>query len=272
MKLEIAARQLSDCAAGPSCGYAPQTLNRGCFCITLERAALYEALNRESQDPDFCSRFIETRPTLFSNVPVFLARADIAAMLRVVLAIEATARLPGYREAAMSWAPDIARHDFGPRGVFMGYDFHLATDGPKLIEINTNAGGAYLNALLFRAQHACCAEMDVGLQASGTEGFESTVVDMFRNEWALQRGTGNLGRVAIVDVRPEEQYLYPEFLLAQRLFQRHGIDAVIASPERLRYERDRLWAGGETVDLVYNRLVDFCARRPHSRAFARRLP
>jgi hypothetical protein len=144
----------------------------------------------------------------------------------------------------------------------MGYDFHLAADGPKLIEINTNAGGAYLNALLARAQHACCAEMDVGLQASGTEGFESAVVDMFRNEWALQRGRGNLGRVAIVDDRPEEQYLYPEFLLAQRLFQRHRIDAVIVGPEQLRYEGGRLWAGADTIDLVYNRLVDFAFSDP----------
>jgi hypothetical protein len=254
---------MSDCAAVPSCGgYVSQTLNRECFCITLERAALYEALNRESQDPDFCSRFIETRPTLFSNVPVFLARADIAAMLRIVLAIEATARSPGYRERVLSWAPDIARRDFGPRGVFMGYDFHLAADGPKLIEINTNAGGAYLNALLARAQQACCAEMEVGLQASGTEDFESAAMDMFRDEWTLQRGRAHLRRIAIVDDRPEEQYLYPEFLLAQRFFQRHGIDAVIVGPEQLRYEGGRLWAGADTIDLVYNRLVDFAFNDP----------
>ena len=30
-----------------------------------------------------------------------------------------------------------------PRGVFMGYDFHLTESGPKLIEINTNAGGGH---------------------------------------------------------------------------------------------------------------------------------
>ena len=29
----------------------------------------------------------------------------------------------------------------------MGYDFHLTPDGPRLIEINTNAGGALLNGL-----------------------------------------------------------------------------------------------------------------------------
>ena len=51
-------------------------------------------------------------------------------------------------------------------GVFMGYDFHLAADGPKLIEINTNAGGAFLNALLAKAQRACCAEIEVALSKS----------------------------------------------------------------------------------------------------------
>jgi hypothetical protein len=253
---------MTDCVAVPGCGYAPQALNRECFCLTLEREALHAALNRESQDPDFCRRLVETRPTLFSNVPVFLARADVAAMLRMVLAIEAAVQSRGYREAVLSWAPDIANRDFGPRGAFMGYDFHLAADGPKLIEINTNAGGGYLNALLARAQHACCAEMELGLQSSGVEKFESAVIDMFRNEWALQRGTEELRRIAIVDDRPEEQYLYPEFVLARRLFQRNGIDAVIAAPELLRYEGGQLRAEGEVIDLVYNRLVDFAFGNP----------
>ena len=41
----------------------------------------------------------------------------------------------------------------------MGYDFHLGADGPMLIEVNTNAGAAFLNALLARAQRACGAGM-----------------------------------------------------------------------------------------------------------------
>jgi hypothetical protein len=92
---------------------------------------------------------------LFSNVPVFLPEAGVGEMLRVVHAVEAATRLPGYRHAVLSLALDIARHDFGPVGVFMGYDFHLAADGPRLIEVNTNAGGAFLNALLAKAQRAC---------------------------------------------------------------------------------------------------------------------
>jgi hypothetical protein len=69
-------------------------------------------------------------------------------------------------------------------------------------------------------------------------------------------------RVAIVDDRPHEQYLYPEFLLARRLFAKHGIDAVIADACRLAYQRGRLTVDGQPVDLVYNRLVDFPLERP----------
>jgi hypothetical protein len=60
----------------------------------------------------------------------------------------------------LSWASEVARPDFGPLGAFMGYDFHLAAAGPKPIEVNSNAGGAFLNALLAKAQRACCAEAD----------------------------------------------------------------------------------------------------------------
>jgi hypothetical protein len=178
-------------------------------------------------------------------------------MLRVVRAVEAATDLTGYRQAALAWAPEIARLDFGPRGVFMGYDFHLAADGLKLIEVNSNAGGAYLNALLAKAQRACCVEFVVAEESAKPEDFEPAVLSMFQHEWERQRGIGAPKRIAIVDDRPADQYLYPEFLLAQRIFQRHGIDAVIGDAETLRYEHGVLLSEGRPVDLVYNRLVDF---------------
>ena len=234
-----------------------ERLNRECFCITLDRAALCAALNEEAGDPGFCAHLIGTRPHLFSTAPVFLAVATMAAMQRTVGAIEAVTSLAGYRDAALAWAPEIARRSFGPRGVFMGYDFHLAADGLRLIEVNTNAGGAYLNAALAKAQRACCAEVETALRHAGADDFDAGVIRMFLAEWRLQRGTGAPSRVAIVDDRPEEQYLYPEFVLAQRCFIQHGIDAVIADASALRYEAGRLTVAGRSVDLVYNRLVDF---------------
>jgi hypothetical protein len=234
-----------------------ERLNRECFCITLDRDALCEALEREVGDPDFCATFIRTRPHLFSNVPVFLSKSGVAEMLRIVRAVEAAARLPGYRDASLSWAPEAAHGDHGPLGVFMGYDFHLAGDGPKLIEVNTNAGGAFLNALLVQAQRACCAEVEAALTRSGSNDFDSAILRMFQHEWILQRGTGAPRRIAIVDDRPEEQYLYPEFLLARRFFQKHGIESEIVDAARLRYEHGQLLIDDRPIDLVYNRVVDF---------------
>src|SRR5690606_6894297 len=120
----------------------------------------YEAIDREMGDPQFCATHMDSRTRLFSNVPVFLSSQDLEAMTKIVETVETATRLPSYREAALAWAPEIARFDPGPAGAFMGYDFHLGTDGPKLIEINTNAGGAFLNAALARAQRACCPQVE----------------------------------------------------------------------------------------------------------------
>jgi hypothetical protein len=160
-----------------------ERLNRECTCITLDREALCAAFEREAGDPEFCATLIRTRPNLFASATVFLSEAQVAAMLRAVRAIESLARLPAYRDAVLSRSPGTAQRDFGPRGAFMGYDFHLAHDCPRLIEINTNAGGAFLNALLARAQHACCEAMLTGLRRSEARDFDAAVARMFESEW-----------------------------------------------------------------------------------------
>jgi hypothetical protein len=123
---------------------AAERLNRGCFCITLDRYALMEALNREVGSRDFAQGLGKSHASLFSNVPAFVPAEALIEMAQVVDAVEAAARLPGYREAALSWAPPIARLDFGPVGALMSYDFHVTASGPKLIEVNTNAGGCMM--------------------------------------------------------------------------------------------------------------------------------
>ena len=237
-------------------------LNRDCMCMSLDWTALCAAIKREVDDPDFCERFLETHPHLFSGSPVFVPESDVAAMQRIVHAIEAVAGLPGFQAAAFAQAPEIAKRDFGPRGVFMGYDFHLAADGPKLIEVNTNAGGAFLNALLVKAQIACCAEVRDTLATPNGGDFEAAVIRMFESEWWLQGRSGAIGRIAIVDDRPEEQYLYPEFILARKFLAKHGIETVIADASELRHEQGRLTSKGLAFDLVYNRLVDFGLDHP----------
>lgn len=238
-------------------------LNQTCFCITLDRGALCDALESEARDPAFCETFISPKAHLFSTVPVFVSAAEVDQMQKVVAAIETTARLDAYRAAVLSWAPAISQRDHGPIGALMGYDFHLGMDGPRLIEINTNAGGAFLNALLARAQRACCAEMNL---PPNTHSFEEAAVLMFRNEWMRQRGTGALRRIAIVDDRPEEQFLYPEFVLARQVLAADGVDVVIADASQLQFKAGHLSFEGQPIDLVYNRLTDFAFDQPGHRA------
>jgi hypothetical protein len=240
-----------------------ERLNQNCFCVTLDRASLCEALEHEAADPEFCEAFIRPKAHLFANVPVFISASEIAEMQRVVAAIEATARLASYKAAVLSWAPEISQKDHGPVGALMGYDFHLGMDGPHLIEINTNAGGAFLNALLARAQRACCAEMDMPLKQ---HTFEDAAFRMFQDEWTRQRGTGGARRIAIVDDNPDEQYLYPEFVLVRQVLAARGVDAVIADAGHLRYEGGQLSVEGKPIDLVYNRITDFAFDQPEHRA------
>jgi len=206
------------------------------------------------------SELLKSRcPHVFAARPVFVSSLRLRQVNEVIQAIEQTVSSPGWREHALDSAPPIARHDpRGARGVFFGYDFHLDDDKLGLIEINTNAGGAMLNVLLARAQRSCCSGV-VGLSPGqdGPGGFERSILDMFAQEWSTSGEQRPLTRVVILDESPQAQYLYPEFLLFQRLFESAGIDCLIADPADLAFHNESLLVDGKPVDLVYNRLTDF---------------
>ena len=239
-------------------------LNQECYCITLDR----KALNTSLQD-----QLVETRNNpiganelnkLFSATPVFVPKTEIEAMERIVRAIESAAELPLYQEQVLSWAPEIAAFDPGPIGALMGYDFHLGSDGPQLIEVNTNAGGAFLNVLLARAQKRCCNPSE---QSAATnqmlDRFEEAVFDMFKQEWQRQSAVAMPNRIAIVDNDPESQFMFLEFELACQLLQAKGIDTVILDPSELNYADGVLTAHSKPIDMIYNRLVDFAFENPN---------
>ncbi len=236
-----------------------ERLNSSCFCTSLDADALKRALSAELGDSAVFELVAERFPYLFSSRPIYIADSQTRRMAEVVRAIESVVALPAYRERVLAGAPAIARHDpGGAKGVFFGIDFHLRGDRLGLIEINTNAGGALLNAAMARAHRACCLS-DARLLAAAQSGpaLESAIVDMFQAEWRRSDRGRELRTIAIVDAEPEQQYLYPEFLLFQRLFERHGLHAVIADPSALAFRGGRLWHGEVEIDLVYNRLTDF---------------
>ncbi len=233
-------------------------LNRQCFCIGTDIPGLYERMQVDLALRGVTQPLLESHPHLFSSAPVFVASTQIRQMREVVGAIESVLAIPQYRDEVLASSPAIAHKAVPPLGVFMGYDFHVGAGGVRLIEINTNAGGAFLNVAMMQAQQACCAGVVNFLgKPIEVEGIENRLVDMFLNEWKLARGDQLLKRIAIVDTRPEEQYLYPEFLLFKNMMESHGIDVVVADPSELRVQGSALLHASGQVDLVYNRLTDF---------------
>ena len=261
-------------------------LNAGCLCESLDRERLASELERVSQG--FNDIVMVQRPHLFASSVAFVGDEHIRQMAALIAAIERVVALPAYQvhvlADSLANSPDIARHQPGARGVFMGYDFHVGHAGPQLIEINTNAGGGLLNAVLARAQKACCDEVAALLPGDLADATpEQVFLDMFRTEWQAGRRSASAPRrkypwgadflpdslprtVAIVDLAPPLQYLYPEFLLFQRLFAQAGIEATICDPAELSFREGALWYGTNKIDLVYNRLTDFSLSEPASAA------
>lgn len=226
-----------------------QKLNRDCACTTIDQKELQRLLPAVTKD----------RPHLFSSTTVFISKKNFTEMENIISAIEEVIKIPGYQKMALERAPSIAHQDFGPHGVFMGLDFHLTDEGPKLIEINTNAGGALLNLELACAQKTSCKDLNMSIEVppEWPHKLEDEFVNMFLREWTLQGRSDKPNLIAIVDENPSDQFLFPEFVLFEKLFKKHGLDTIIADPKEISLHEGSLWYDGRKVDMIYNRLTDF---------------
>ena len=154
----------------------------------------------------------------------------------------------------------------------MGYDFHLTDNGPKLIEVNTNAGGAFIVSHLLRALEpniSCCYNSKIYGADTQPDNIDDFITDMFLREYKLGGGVGALTSIAIIDENPTAQYLYPDMLIAKDLLGAHGVQTVIVDPVELDYRDGKLWAGDLAIDMAYNRLTDFDLSDPRHGALRR---
>lgn len=259
MPVQISSCELSMCGAeGRS---SAEKLNLGCFCKTLNRGKLDSILKAD----DLAQDVLQTQPQLFSNTTVYISPTQLSQIREVVEAIERIIQSEQFQGAAVTVADDTAVSTAKNSGVFMGYDFHLSDDGPKLIEINTNAGGAFLNAALIGAQTVCCRDSALLIKRE-SPSIEDQFIAMFLKEWRYNNADLPLVRIAIVDENPPQQFLYQEFRMAKRLFELNGIKGVIVDPRQLVFENNTLTVDGEKIDLVYNRLTDFLLANDSSAA------
>jgi len=236
-------------------------LNRNCFCLPLDRAAIDAGITDQS-DVNSLGDLLTARSNLFAATPVFLTKSDTSAMLAQIAAFETLTSLKAFQRDIFDRSEPCGASVQGQtRGALMGYDFHITPGGPKLMEINTNAGGVFLVNAMHKSLNPKSSKY--GHSNSGkNQSFESNIAAMFIEEWCLAGKVGKPNTIAIVDDDPKNQFLYPEMLLAQEALNRHGIETHIVDPGDLSYDGDRLRFSNTNIDMVYNRLTDFALISP----------
>lgn len=188
-----------------------------------------------------------------------LPKNIIEQMQNLITAVEKVITISNEKNNNSSNSSNIRNDNL--KGIFMGYDFHLQNNNenknitPKLIEINTNAGGAFLNLCLLNAIYK-------NDKNNVADKLANEFVTMFKNEFAIfSNNQKNLQTIAIVDENPSEQFLYPEFEICQKILVKNNIQTIISSPENLSIQNNNLYYNnGIKIDFVYNRLTDFYLR------------
>lgn len=184
---------------------------------------------------------------------VTITRHDLRKMIELVRTLQQLSALQPYRLKIAPELPETGLFDPGHHSVMMGYDFHLSDDGPQLIEINTNNGGAWL------ASQAC---------RPGAKTFPSQVgkkiLATFIDDFALWKkySLARPQNIVIMDEQPEKQFLYKEMQIFAELFRQANINVNIADPGEIDISSEGVFYYGDSVDLIYNRHCDFYLQTP----------
>ena len=167
-----------------------------------------------------------------SKLPALLPRKDLQQMLRLIRVLFRLSQQDTYRQQVLPQLPSVARFDLGHDALMMGYDFHLSSDGPRLIEVNTNAGGGYIAWLSEAQSHQ---QYPTHLSAR----IKDRLFRSFSEEWRrFSAGKRPLQRVAILDETPADQPLYPEMVACRDWLCEQGVEAEIVAPEQLQAAAD----------------------------------
>lgn len=125
-------------------------------------------------------------------------------------------------------------------GACTSFDFHITPEGKlKLIEINTNASFLALGLELYQMQ-----QLPTAPNSSFTK---KDLVEMFKIDARLV--DHNLKKIFILDEKPEQQRLFIEFLLFQKIFKTESIESEIIDISDINKLPSK--------SFIYNRYTDF---------------
>src|SRR5579862_8601494 len=194
---------------------------------------------------------------------VQLRARDLRHMVCFVHAVGRLAETCAYRRAVdAEGLPAVAQYEPGYHSVMMAYDFHVTPEGPRLIEVNTNAGGSYLALLAQFGGDA--ADSDLRVRRAAARAM-ATFAQAFGDF------TGDPSRApdfaVVVDGRAPDGFSDPEphaFVAAMRAHW--GCEVGLAEPGEIEFADGALRLGGARVDFVYNRFCDFYMETPEMAA------
>jgi hypothetical protein len=240
-------------------------LNETCACMPIDPSKVAHTIAGASLE---LQNSLAQRPVMFAGSPVFISPSDLAEMQTLVSSIERVLHSAEFEEILQqrskdrhkAFAQKFCRGGSTP-GLFMGYDFHMTREGPRLIEINTNAGGAFIVQNLYNS----LSNMPLCGGNWGGPTDPAWMYNMLIREWQHAGRHGIPQTLAIVDEAPKTQFLHPDFVLARRYFEDYGIQVYVADPAEMKIQHGDLTLQGETIDLVYNRLTDFYFDNPAHR-------
>ncbi|MBF0180745.1 MAG: hypothetical protein HQM03_12050 [Magnetococcales bacterium] len=189
---------------------------------------------------------------------VTVSPGALRAMIRLARALRGLSLTPGWREAIRAETPASFLTDPGNEAVMMGYDFHLTPNGPRLIEVNTNAGGGLMAHRALAPDFPPGPEFPEGSFDPG-QRHQRELLATFGEEMALFSGGAILkpSLLVILDEAPEEQFLYPEMRAFAALLTAWGCETVIADPAALEMNETGVFLQSRRVEMIYNRHCDF---------------
>jgi hypothetical protein len=227
-----------------------------CAICTTSIEVNYQELN----DKCFCGD--ENSKSQFSSFssysPIFISPKVESSITEAISVIEKVLHSDTFQKSLVT--------NLNPKnssgGILSCYDFHLDGDIPKLIEINTNAGGFFLNYELLKSSTICCSHT----KGQSIENLEEKIISMFRNEFKKTTNK-ELKTVAIIDENPETQFLYPDMVICKNILEKNGIKAFVVDSKDLQIVGAAAQYNGTPIDLVYNRLTDFYFKNEENKKF-----
>lgn len=177
--------------------------------------------------------------TLASLTEVSIQQSELNTMLDFSRLMYRLKKMDAYQQYIESCMPASAMLGADHNGMLMGFDFHLTDDGPKLIEINNNAGGLFVGDAGWLAQPTLC---ETG------KTLAQQLQSMFPSSWRT---------MAIIDEAIEQQFMYPEMQAYADLLRAEGRQVFLLSPENIELRDGGLYYHDQRLDGIYNRHTDF---------------